>query len=331
MFYFIMFLLLVTQSNTKTLVPRKDLLELAYSSPAQVLAKDKEQWLNLFSEDVVLVDPEGSWEAVGRYEGLSQFWDGLIHPTIQVNFTKVLQPDIVSNYSQCSLSDCHAVVARSVEITTVLPVKGVQIKLYPIILYTLVATPVKTITIADERTYWPLLDQVTQLLDYGSSGYLAMAKFGLSMVQAMGLVNTTQYFINGATKGISQDFGKSTVETLCSAITERDFNTFSSLFLNVPSATRNASLSFPIGTTYTELIPAWKALEDTKIRMTGTVQTAGVFAAVGLQLEHTSGAQIQTAILRVEFEQSHGLFGKIKSLVHKQSYLIKSIEFFWDF
>jgi len=330
MFYFTMFLLLVTQSNTNTLVPRSDLLELAYSSPAQVLAKDKEQWLNLFHEDVILVDPEGSWAAVGRYEGLSQFWDGLIHPTVQVNFTKVLQPDIVSNYSQCRVNDCHTVVGRSVEITTTLPVEGVAIKLYPIILYTLVATPTHTLTIADERTYWPLLDQVTQLLDYGPSGYLAMAEFGLSMVQAMGIVNTTSYFINGATKGISQEFGKQTVETLCAAITERDLDTFSSLFLNLPSGTRNASLSFPIGTKYTEITSAWQALEDTKLRMTGSVQSAGRFAAVGLQIQHT-GTETQSAILRVEFVQSHWILGKIPSFVKTESYLIKSIEFFWDF
>ena len=56
------------------------------------------------------------------HEGLGQFYYGLISPTLLVNFTAVLQPDIVANSSQCYLQDCHAIVGRSVEITTTLPV-----------------------------------------------------------------------------------------------------------------------------------------------------------------------------------------------------------------
>ena len=66
--------------------------------------------------------------AIAGHDGLSQFYDGLINPTAFVNFTNVLQPDIVANASSCYTNDCHAVVGRAVEITTVLPVDGVEIK-----------------------------------------------------------------------------------------------------------------------------------------------------------------------------------------------------------
>ena len=51
-----------------------------------------------------------------------------MEPTVSINFTKVLQPDIVANYSQCYINDCHAVVGRSVEITTTFPLEGAIVK-----------------------------------------------------------------------------------------------------------------------------------------------------------------------------------------------------------
>ena len=51
-----------------------------------------------------------------------------MEPTISMNFTKVLQPDIVANYCQCYINDCHAVVGRSVEITTTFPLEGAIVK-----------------------------------------------------------------------------------------------------------------------------------------------------------------------------------------------------------
>ena len=61
---------------------------------------------------------------ISGHEGLSTFWDGLMEPTTSINFTKVLQPDFVANYSNCYINDCHAIVGRSVEITTIFPLEG---------------------------------------------------------------------------------------------------------------------------------------------------------------------------------------------------------------
>ena len=49
-------------------------------------------------------------------------------PTVSINFTKVLQPDFVANFSNCYRNDCHAVVGRSVEITTKFPQDGVVVQ-----------------------------------------------------------------------------------------------------------------------------------------------------------------------------------------------------------
>ena len=62
------------------------------------------------------------------HEGLSLFWDGLMQPTVSINFTKVLQPDFVANFSNCYSKDCHAVVGRSVEITTIFPLDGAVVQ-----------------------------------------------------------------------------------------------------------------------------------------------------------------------------------------------------------
>ena len=59
---------------------------------------------------------------------MNVFWDGLMEPTVTINFTKVLQPDFVANYSHCYINDCHAVVGRSVEITTTFPLEGAIVK-----------------------------------------------------------------------------------------------------------------------------------------------------------------------------------------------------------
>ena len=47
------------------LVPREKLLQLAYASPEMVLEHKKENWIELFDPQAILVDPEGSWEAKG--------------------------------------------------------------------------------------------------------------------------------------------------------------------------------------------------------------------------------------------------------------------------
>ena len=47
------------------LVPRETLLQLAYASPEMVLEHKKENWIELFDPQAILVDPEGSWEAKG--------------------------------------------------------------------------------------------------------------------------------------------------------------------------------------------------------------------------------------------------------------------------
>ena len=51
-----------------------------------------------------------------------------MEPTVSINFTKVLQPDFVANYSSCYVNDCHAIVGRSVEITTTFPLDGAVVK-----------------------------------------------------------------------------------------------------------------------------------------------------------------------------------------------------------
>ena len=148
-----------------------------------------------------------------------------------------------------------------------------------------------------------------------------MAEMAGSMINAMGVANTTTYFVNGVS-GMPQEFGKMTVAKLCTAITERDLDTFSDLFLNLPLGNQTASLSFPIGTAYTDLPSAWSAVDGAVIRLNGQTHSAGLFTAAPVQIQLKPGVLFQSAIIRMEFETIDH---------HFDDYLLKSIEFFWDF
>ena len=47
-------------------VSREDILNVAYASPAAVLLHKRTDWIDLFDQEAILVDPEGTWEARGK-------------------------------------------------------------------------------------------------------------------------------------------------------------------------------------------------------------------------------------------------------------------------
>ena len=65
--YFISALLIIASAGQtpSELVPREKILQLAYASPEMVFEHRKEDWIELFDPQAILVDPEGSWEAKG--------------------------------------------------------------------------------------------------------------------------------------------------------------------------------------------------------------------------------------------------------------------------
>ena len=48
-------------------VSREDILNVAYASPAAVLLHKRTDWIDLFDPEAILVDPEGAWEARGKW------------------------------------------------------------------------------------------------------------------------------------------------------------------------------------------------------------------------------------------------------------------------
>ena len=259
-------------------------------------------------------------------------------------------------------------------------------QLYPTILYTIQSNN-GTLAIKDEYTYWVLKDQVKQLLSLGTAGVLVrtvsknincleiryhricfsltlhfpnflfllfqtMAMMGLNMIRAWGITTTTDYFVNGFFGGISQDLGKTTMEILCNAINDGDKESFGLILSNNGSASI-ASLSFPVGRTYTDINLAWNAVYGINIQITGDINSSGMFTAVPVYLllpftkdfkETRSNNQYVSSIIRMEFETSSDMQPKLVEASteitgnagalfpnRKQSYILKSVEFFFDF
>ena len=257
-------------------------------------------------------------------------------------------------------------------------------QLCPTILYTIVSNNGE-LTILDEHTYWILEDQVRQLLSLGLVGVLVriyqcvlldfyslekniinysrllllrnkyflkfgflqtMAKVGLSMVRSFGLPLTMEYFLNGLFNGVSQDCGKTTMENLCNSISMGDKDLFEQTLTN--NGSFQASLSFPVGRTYTDVDSAWGAVMGITIDLNGDIKSSGFFTAVPAHLrlpftdeEIDPGKETQysSCIIRMEFSEpsiqrdTSTLIQPSQSTLSrtKQSHILKSVEFFFDF
>ena len=177
-----------------------------------------------------------------------------------------------------------------------------------------------------------------------------MTKMGLSMIHGMGIINTTAYFLNGVSKGISQEQGQTTITNFVNAIITNDKASFVAIMTNAELLSSSkttdsimASLSFPIGITYLDVNSAWEAVLDTKIKINGDIHSAGMFAAAPVQVQFAAAkqtripetsatndlpnGQYQSSIIRMEFQAAsdNAMFCKTTKI------LLKSIEFFWDF
>ena len=178
-----------------------------------------------------------------------------------------------------------------------------------------------------------------------------MAEVGLSMVRSFGIPLTMEYFLNGLFTGVSQDCGKTTMENLCNSISLGDKDLFEQTLTN--NGSFQASLSFPVGRTYTDVDSAWGAVMGITIDLNGDINSSGFFTAVPayLLLPFTddvigSGKETQYAscIIRMEFSETSiqsdtsTLTRPLKSSLSeptlsrtKQSHILKSVEFFFDF
>ena len=114
-----------------------------------------------------------------------------------------------------------------------------------------------------------------------------------------------------------------------------------------------ASLSFPIGHTYTDIDSAWQAVMGIGIEMNGDINSSGLFTAVPVFLLLPFNFQIRdndiernqyaSTIIRLEFEEATenqqimpSQISKADSSYSKQfpmkhSHLLKSVEFYFDF
>ena len=177
-----------------------------------------------------------------------------------------------------------------------------------------------------------------------------MTKMGLSMINGMGIINTTAYFLNGVSKGIPQEHGQTTITTFVNAINTDDKAAFVSIMTNAEVShsskttdTIMASLSFPVGATYIDVNSAWEAVHGTKINISCDIYSAGMFAAAPVQIQFAAveqmripepnkiddlpNVQYQSSIIRMEFEA-----GSNNAIIPRTTkILLKSVEFFWDF
>ena len=181
--------------------------------------------------------------------------------------------------------------------------------------------------------------------------FQTMAKMGVSMIRAWGITTTMDYFLNGLLGGISQELGRTTMENLCNAISRGDKESFGVILSNNGSSV--ASLSFPIGRTYLDVDSAWLAVSGISIQINGDISSSGLFTAVPVYLllpftkevdEPRSQTQFLSSIIRMEFEASSTIGvdliettpasiepPKSRFPSPKQSYVLKSVEFFFDF
>ena len=178
-----------------------------------------------------------------------------------------------------------------------------------------------------------------------------MAKVGISMVRSFGLPITMEYFFNGLFGGISQELGKTTMENLCNSITMGNKDLFEETLSNNGSFV--ASLSFPVGRTYTDIDSAWQAVMGIGIEINGDINSSGLFTSVPVYLlipfkhqiadSKIEQNQYASTIIRLEFEQAN--IQNVQSMMqntksdsseHKntlmnQPHVLKSVEFYFDF
>ena len=176
-----------------------------------------------------------------------------------------------------------------------------------------------------------------------------MAKVGLSMVRSFGVPITMEYFVNGLFGGISQELGRTTMENLCMSIARGDKELFEETLSN--NGFYVASFSFPVGNPYTDVSAAWNAVMGISIEMNGDINSSGSFTAVPAYLLLPFGngkegqwqqTQYTASIIRMEFEEiskqtdmalvtSNIVLPESRASATKQSYFLKSVEFFFDF
>ena len=178
-----------------------------------------------------------------------------------------------------------------------------------------------------------------------------MATVGMNMIRSFGLPITMEYFFNGLFGGVKQEFGKIIMENLCNSITTGNKDLFKETLGNNGSFV--ATLSFPVGHTYTDIDSAWQAVMGIGIEINGDINSSGLFTAVpaylllpfNLQSRHKDieRNQYTSTIIRLEFEEvteaqqmMPGQIAKSDSsnsilLPMKQFHLLKSVEFYFDF
>ena len=178
-----------------------------------------------------------------------------------------------------------------------------------------------------------------------------MASVGINMIRSFGLPITMEYFFNGVFGGVKQESGKIVMENLCSSITTGNKDLFKETLSNNGSLV--ASLSFPVGQTYTDIDSAWQAVIGIGIEMNGDINSSGLFTAVPVYLllpfnyqmrdDDIERNQYSSTIIRLEFEEAtenHQMMSKqitktdsskSRQLPMKHSHLLKSVDFYFDF
>ena len=162
-----------------------------------------------------------------------------------------------------------------------------------------------------------------------------MLKVGLSMVRSFGITTTMEYFVNGLFSGVSNAQGINTMKNLCNAISNGNKESFENIMSN--SGSQVASLSFPVGHPFADVDSAWQAVQGIAIELNGDINSSGAFASVPVNLllpvpaeEEKAGEKTQFAssIIRMEFEMTKT---KTNAKTTTKSYILKAVEFFFDF
>lgn len=264
-------------------VPRADIVGLVRSSPEIAGKHDKEGWIGLYASDASVEDPVGTGAQVGP-KAIGHFYDAFIARN-DVNFSRVFQPDVVSNASACELSDCHAYVGRSVEITTTLST-GLVVKVDPVLIYEVVGTA-EGLRIGALRTYWPLLAEFGQVTSQGALGVETLAVMSASLLENLG-VGGSMYYAKGIL-GVGEK-GEKMTNDLVDAVKANDTLAFSALL-------SKAEVEVPIGHP-SSAAEAWRLLAGPGGLSVDRLHAASDF--VGLAVTLPSGA---AAVLRVAFHR----------------------------
>lgn len=251
--------------------------------------RDKEGWIGLYSDDASVEDPVGTGAQVGP-EAIGHFYDAFIARN-SVNFSRVFQPDVVSNASSCEPGDCHAYVGRSVEITTTLST-GLVVTVDPVLIYEVVGTP-GGLRIGSLNTYWPLLAEFSQVTSQGALGVKTLAVMSASLLENLG-VSGSLYYAKGIL-GVGEK-GESMTNDLVDAVKANDNQAFAALL-------SHAEVEVPIGHP-SSVADAWQLLAGPGGISVDRLHAASDF--VGLAVTLPSGA---AAVVRVSFKRT--LLGKL--------------------